>query len=210
MTAATQVLGQVTPCCWRCRPGWPMPRLLSALRCLPSCPVNGAIPQPGWRHMQSIWPFTMCRSGDRPGFRAMPVVAPARWSRSTMRPVRGGCSACLDSLVFPRRSGGRSATASLSSTAAHSWCACLGLIAAAPRQEFLKDWAADDRTAVEADLHGTAQHGPAPETVAHSGPWENRVIGIASEWSPQYPGYLAGAVDAANAGALRALSLARG
>lgn len=38
----------------------------------------------------------------------------------------GGCSACLDSLVFPRRSGGRSATASLSSTAAHSWCACLG------------------------------------------------------------------------------------
>ncbi|HGM6729185.1 TPA: flavin monoamine oxidase family protein [Stenotrophomonas maltophilia] len=82
-----------------------------------------------------------------------------------------------------------------------------GAKAADPRQEFLKDWAVDGCTAVEADLHSPAQHGQAPDSAARSGPWENRVIGIASEWSPQYPGYLAGAVDAANAGALRALSL---
>jgi monoamine oxidase len=29
------------------------------------------------------------------------------------------------------------------------------------------------------------------------GPWAGRAWGAASEWSPEFPGYLAGAVDAA-------------
>ena len=32
------------------------------------------------------------------------------------------------------------------------------------------------------------------------GPWRNRIIGIASEWSPNFPGYVAGAVEAARHG----------
>ena len=37
--------------------------------------------------------------------------------------------------------------------------------------------------------------------------WQHRLIGVASEWSPNYPGYLAGAIEAATLG-VQALSYA--
>jgi monoamine oxidase len=46
----------------------------------------------------------------------------------------------------------------------------------------------------------TAQHAGAPPATAADGPWRGRLTGIASEWSPQFPGYLAGAIDAASRG----------
>lgn len=75
-----------------------------------------------------------------------------------------------------------------------------GRRAASPLADFIKDWAADPFTASAADLNATGDHAAVPFTSPGSGPWKGRVTGIASEWSQRFPGYLAGAVDAANAG----------
>ena len=81
--------------------------------------------------------------------------------------------------------------------------------ASTPKAEFIKDWALDPFTATAADLESTGQHAQAPPTTATSGPWTGRLTGIASEWSPQFPGYVAGAVEAASLGVegLRSLGL---
>ena len=75
-----------------------------------------------------------------------------------------------------------------------------GKRAATPKAEFIKDWALDPYTATAADLDGVSQHAEAPATTAASGPWSGRLTGIASEWSPQFPGYVAGAIEAASSG----------
>lgn len=69
--------------------------------------------------------------------------------------------------------------------------------AAHPRAEGFKDWARDPMTASAADLLGHPAHEAAPPSVADHGPWKGRLTGMASEWSREFPGYLAGAVDAA-------------
>ncbi|MCO4863803.1 FAD-dependent oxidoreductase [Cupriavidus sp. WGlv3] len=72
-----------------------------------------------------------------------------------------------------------------------------GRCAASPRIEYLKDWARDPYTALEADNKvGAHQVLPLPSCAA-SGVWCNRLTGIASEWSPEFGGYVAGALDAA-------------
>ncbi|HMO45431.1 MAG TPA: FAD-dependent oxidoreductase [Rubrivivax sp.] len=75
-----------------------------------------------------------------------------------------------------------------------------GSEAASPRAEFLKDWAGDPHTAVAAD-QDTGAHQPVrlPAT-ASDGVWQNRLVGVASEWSAEFSGYVAGAVDAARKG----------
>ena len=78
--------------------------------------------------------------------------------------------------------------------------------AALPRADFLKDWARDPHTATDTDLQGGGEHAAAPPAMAMSGPWQGRLVGIASEWSPQFPGYLAGAVEAAELGVRAVLS----
>lgn len=75
-----------------------------------------------------------------------------------------------------------------------------GSQAATPKAEFIKDWALDPYTATAADMDGLSQHAEAPATTASSGPWSGRLTGIASEWSPQFPGYVAGAIEAASFG----------
>ncbi|MEO6292400.1 MAG: FAD-dependent oxidoreductase [Burkholderiaceae bacterium] len=72
--------------------------------------------------------------------------------------------------------------------------------AATPRAEVIKDWAQDRYTATAADLDAVGHHTEAPATTATSGPWRGRLTGIASEWSPQFPGYVAGAIEAASLG----------
>ena len=81
--------------------------------------------------------------------------------------------------------------------------------AAHPVAEFLKDWAADPLTADAADLDAAAHHTEAPEAEVREPPWRSRLIGIGSEWSSQFPGYLAGAVEAAEAAVARVLAGAR-
>ena len=72
--------------------------------------------------------------------------------------------------------------------------------AAAPKAEAFKDWAVDPYTSTAADVDGAAQHVDPPAAKADSDPWHGRLTGIASEWSPQFPGYLAGAIEAASLG----------
>lgn len=72
--------------------------------------------------------------------------------------------------------------------------------AAYPLAEFIQDWALDDYTATAADLHAVPQHAAAPSAGVDAGLWQHRITGIASEWSPSYPGYVAGAIEAAGNG----------
>lgn len=73
-----------------------------------------------------------------------------------------------------------------------------GPLAATPRMDFIQDWALDTYTATKADLESAGQHVESPPSMAASGPWRGRLTGIASEWSPQFAGYVAGAVEAAS------------
>lgn len=72
--------------------------------------------------------------------------------------------------------------------------------AATPRAELFKDWALDRHTAIAADCDSPGHHPVAPAIGASSGPWAGRLTGIGSEWSRQFPGYVAGAIDAVNQG----------
>jgi monoamine oxidase len=72
--------------------------------------------------------------------------------------------------------------------------------AGAPLGDALKDWANDPLTATDEDQDAAGHHAAAPPSGADHGAWQGRLIGIGSEWSPQFPGYLAGAVDAAERG----------
>jgi monoamine oxidase len=72
--------------------------------------------------------------------------------------------------------------------------------AAAPRMEAFKEWAQETYTAVPDDLIAAGHHAVAPASKASYGPWHQRVTGIASEWSTSFPGYLAGAIEAAASG----------
>ena len=67
--------------------------------------------------------------------------------------------------------------------------------ASAPVAEYFKDWADDPYTATAKDLLIQAGH-TVPAAFPAMGPWAGSLCGIASEWSDQFPGYLAGAVDA--------------
>lgn len=72
--------------------------------------------------------------------------------------------------------------------------------AATPTAEFLRDWALDPYTATMADRDSPGHHADAPPARASSGPWSGRLTGIGSEWSRQFPGYVAGAIEAASLG----------
>ncbi|WLW64677.1 FAD-dependent oxidoreductase [Achromobacter aegrifaciens] len=69
-----------------------------------------------------------------------------------------------------------------------------------PEREFYKDWSQDPDTSTAADCMDGGAHPAAPAVAAETGVWAGRLAGIASEWSAAFPGYLAGAIDAADAG----------
>ena len=75
-----------------------------------------------------------------------------------------------------------------------------GAQAESPQAEYLKDWAQEPFTATAADANSDGQHATAPISKALSGVWANSLSGIGSEWSAQFPGYIAGAIDAASIG----------
>lgn len=72
--------------------------------------------------------------------------------------------------------------------------------AAAPVADLFQDWAQEPFTATRADQLSAAQHALAPMPAPETGPWAGYLVGIGSEWSAQFPGYLAGAIEAADAG----------
>jgi len=73
----------------------------------------------------------------------------------------------------------------------------LGEQASTPKAEYLKDWAKDPLTAMPADASGNGQHAVAPPSKPKTGVWQDCLTGCGSEWSAQFPGYVAGAIDAA-------------
>jgi monoamine oxidase len=80
-----------------------------------------------------------------------------------------------------------------------------GAPAGAPLGDALQDWAADALTATDDDQDAAGHHATAPPSSADAGVWQGRLIGIGSEWSPEFPGFLAGAVDAAERGVRQSL-----
>ncbi|MEN8625895.1 flavin monoamine oxidase family protein [Psychrobacter proteolyticus] len=72
-----------------------------------------------------------------------------------------------------------------------------GTQASTPKAEYLKDWAKDPLTAMPADANGNGQHAVAPPSKPKTGVWQDCLTGCGSEWSAQFPGYVAGAIDAA-------------
>lgn len=77
-----------------------------------------------------------------------------------------------------------------------------GPAAAQPVMDVIQDWSQEVFTATDADVRGVGEHPSAPDAVAADGPWSGCLTGIGSEWSQPFPGYVAGAVDAAEAGVL--------
>ncbi|MGY8857782.1 MAG: flavin monoamine oxidase family protein [Pseudomonadales bacterium] len=69
--------------------------------------------------------------------------------------------------------------------------------ASTPKAEYLRDWATDPLTAMPADASGNGQHAVAPPSKPKTGVWQDCLTGCGSEWSAQFPGYVAGAIDAA-------------
>ena len=73
-----------------------------------------------------------------------------------------------------------------------------GAQAETPTAEYLKDWAQDSLTATPADASGSGQHAVAPNAKPNTVVWQECLTGSASEWSDAFPGYIAGAIDAAH------------
>ncbi|SDD99988.1 flavin monoamine oxidase family protein [Aquimonas voraii] len=109
----------------------------------------------------------------------------------------GGDAALFGFLGVPARARREAPEAALRAACRGQLTRLFGEPAARPVAEFFKDWAADPLTADAADLDGAAHHAEAPESMARGLPWASRLIGIGSEWSVSFPGYLAGAVEAA-------------
>lgn len=69
-----------------------------------------------------------------------------------------------------------------------------------PKADVFKDWALDKFTATTLDQAGTGGHASPPPSLVPDSDWYGRLVGIGSEWSPQFPGYVAGAIEAARLG----------
>ena len=77
--------------------------------------------------------------------------------------------------------------------------------ATSPRATLLKDWARDQLTATDQDIHAGAHVTPDRRPWV-SASWANRLLLAGSETSEIYPGYLAGAVEAGERVAKRVIA----
>lgn len=114
--------------------------------------------------------------------------------------IPGGMAALFGFLHLPAVERGALSEAALQARCRRQLGHLFGPQAAAPAAEFLQDWAREPRTSTLADLHAGQHHGRPPAAAPAAGPWNGRITGICSEWSVNYPGYLAGAIEAAHAG----------
>ena len=142
---------------------------------------------------------------DTPFWREQGLSGEARSARGPLGEIHdasmpGGSAALFGFFGIPARTRKNVAEDTLRLHCRAQFARLFGPQAAAPRMETVKDWARDPYTATAADLDGVSQHVEAPSATAPSGPWSKRLTGIASEWSPQFPGYVAGAIEAARIG----------
>ena len=108
----------------------------------------------------------------------------------------GGSAALFGFFALPAHLRRTASPEILRSACREQMARLFGPLAAAPTGDFIKDWARDPLTATDADQHDPGEHTAAPSATAASGPWQGRLWGISSECSPQFPGYLAGAIEA--------------
>ena len=142
---------------------------------------------------------------DTPFWRERGLSGAARSARGPLGEIHdasmpGGSAALFGFFGMPAHVRRSVPGAELKAHCRAQFARLFGSQAATPKAEFIKDWALDPFTATAADLQSTGQHAQAPASTAPSGPWRGRFTGIASEWSPQFPGYVAGAIEAAGLG----------
>lgn len=138
---------------------------------------------------------------DAPFWRAQGLSGTAQSSLGPMAEIHDASPPEGDAALFgfigvPARARQEFSESALRAACRAQLLRLFGASAAAPLCEFVQDWAIDPFTAGEADLDVGGHHAEAPPAEASAGPWRSRLQGIASEWSPRFPGYLAGAVDA--------------
>lgn len=142
---------------------------------------------------------------DTPFWRDQGLSGSARSASGPMGEIHDasmpdGSAALFGFLGVPARTRQRVSDDDLLTLCRAQLARLFGPQAATPRTEVIKDWARDRWTATAADLDAGGDHGQAPAATANAGPWQGRLTGIASEWSPRFPGYVAGAIDAAEIG----------
>lgn len=141
---------------------------------------------------------------DTPFWREQGLSGGARSSAGPMGEIHdvsmpGGHAALFGFLGVPARVRRQVSDEVLRTHCRAQLARLFGEPARTPRGDALKDWAADPLTATDDDQDGAGHPDTAPPSSA-DGAWQGRLIGIGSEWSAQFPGYLAGAVDAAERG----------
>jgi len=109
--------------------------------------------------------------------------------------VPGRVSALFGFIGIPARSRWTTSEENLKLLCRAQLIRLFGEKAGEPVAEYLKDWADDPFTATEKDLLIQAGH-TVPAAYPDHGAWADCLRGIGSEWSAQFPGYLAGAVEA--------------
>ncbi len=139
---------------------------------------------------------------NEPFWRAQGLSGEARSARGPMGEIHdasmpGGGAALFGFLGVPARVRRGVPEDVLRSHCRAQFARLFGERAATPVADFIKDWATDPWTATDADQDGAGHHAVAPAASVAEGPWQSRITGIASEWSPQFPGYVAGAIEAA-------------
>ncbi|WP_341772513.1 flavin monoamine oxidase family protein [Burkholderia gladioli] len=149
---------------------------------------------------------------ERPFWREAGLSGEARSARGPLAEVHdasapGGPAALFGFLGVPARTRSRAGDELLRQHCRAQLVRLFGEAAGAPRAEILRDWAGVSTVATLADQDGGEPHGVAPPAAIGEGAWRDRLIGVASEWSPQFPGYVAGAIEAAGLGVTRLAGL---
>lgn len=112
----------------------------------------------------------------------------------------GGSAALFGFFAYPANRRSSQSEAQLRAECRAQLTTLFGPQAATPVAETIKEWAAEPYTATAADVNDPSHPMENLATGVTSGPWLNRLTGIGSEWSRQFPGYLAGAIAASQAG----------
>jgi monoamine oxidase len=147
---------------------------------------------------------------DEPFWRAEGLCGAARSDVGPMVEIHdasspGGHAALFGFVGVPAEVRARVPQATLRAHCRAQLVRLFGARAGAPKAEWLKDWAADPHTATAADQRTAHEHAVVPASTPRAGPWRHRLFGVASEWSPRFPGYVAGAIDAAERGVAAAM-----
>jgi monoamine oxidase len=142
---------------------------------------------------------------DRPFWRDEGFSGEARSATGPLAEIHdasmpGGNAALFGFFGVPARTRMRVSDDALRAQCRAQLARLFGPQAAEPCFDLVKDWSADPYTATAMDLDAPTGHLAAPAATPAAGGWRDRLVGIASEWSPTYPGYVAGAIDAAAAG----------